>query len=459
MKVAVIYPEVLDMARYRDKRKEFPPFGALYIASAIELAGNEVTIFKLHPEKLVFDFSSFDALAFSISASATFNMFMECRYKSKINSDTLIMVGGIHANLFPEQTLIDLKPDVVGVGEGEETILEILKEKETKQFKKITGVCYLENGIPVKTQSRKLSKNIDNFPLPARHLLEIDDFIMNDRLSNINTIMTHIMPGRGCPFPCRFCASAQTSVQYRSGADIRNELIHLIDKYGIKGFAVVGNDFILNKNNVTDICSSIEDLKFSWATLSRVDRVDTQILKSMKKAGCYELEFGVEAGSQKILDTMQKQITLQQIYDGLKMSHDSGINNKVFLIHGFPGENYETTMETIELMEKISNYVKRISLFRFVPLPGTYVHSYASMFKIRGTYNSPEWDGDWGKFHIHHNHQHWWGTQKDFDELNKSYKVLFDYVESKWPSRFKLNDLSDDKWQQQSKTFLRKQLY
>ena len=455
MKIVVIYPEVLDMARYRDKRKEFPPFGSLYIAASLENAGHEVKIYKLHPDNVVFDLTEFEAVAFSISASATFNMFMECRFKSKLNPDALLMAGGVHANLFPEQTLVDLKVDVVGIGECEQTILEILKEKDSKDFSGLLGVCYLENDVPKKIPQKRLSKNIDNFPLPARHLLEVDDFIMDDRMSNTNIKMTHVMPGRGCPFPCRYCASAQTTVQYRSGNDIRLELEHLVLKYGIKGFAVVGNDFILNKENVKDICKNISELQLSWATLSRVDRVDEQILKAMKEAGCYELEFGVEAGSEKILAAMDKKITKKQILAGLRMSHDAGINNKVFLIHGYPGENYETTMETIELLEQIGDCVERVSLFRFVPLPGTYVSNFAHIFNVRGTYGSKEWDGDWGKFHIHHNHHHWWGTAEDFNELTKSYQVLYDYVESRWPSKYKLDDLSEDQWELQSKKFIR----
>ncbi|OMQ08693.1 hypothetical protein BXU01_20070 [[Flexibacter] sp. ATCC 35103] len=124
-------------------------------------------------------------------------MFIECRFKSKINKKTLIMVGGIHTNLFPEQTLLDLKPHVIGIGEGEITITEILKEIHTKNFDKIEGVCFIKDGKPFRTSPRKLNKNIDGFPLPARHLIPKEDFIMNNRMFNTDILMTHIMPGRG----------------------------------------------------------------------------------------------------------------------------------------------------------------------------------------------------------------------------------------------------------------------
>src|SRR5687767_14096782 len=108
MRIAIVYPEVLDMARYRERRREFPPFGALYIAAALEANGHEVRVFKINPLAMEFDFTAFEVVGFSISASATFNLFLECKQRSKFAPDSLLMAGGVHVNLFPEQTLRDL---------------------------------------------------------------------------------------------------------------------------------------------------------------------------------------------------------------------------------------------------------------------------------------------------------------------------------------------------------------
>jgi anaerobic magnesium-protoporphyrin IX monomethyl ester cyclase len=455
MRVAIVYPEILDMARYRERRKEFPPFGALYIAAALEAEGIEVRVFKLNPDELVHDFRGFDAVAFSISASAAFNMFMECRFNSSFDPDTLLMAGGVHANLLPEQTLLDLEVGVVGIGEGERTILEILEKAPQKKFSEVPGVCYLANGIPTRTAPRQATREIDEFRFPARHLLDPADFVMNDRVSDTSVRMTHIMPGRGCPFPCRYCASAQTKVQYRTGANIRAELVHLIEKYAIQGFAVVGNDFILSKKNVRDICDSIRDLNLVWATLTRVDRVDRDLLSIMRDGGCYELEYGVESGSQRILDLMDKRVTVAQIHTALQEAYKAGIKNKVFLVHGFPGEDRESTEETMKLLDTVGGWIHRVSLFRFVPLPGTFVYNNPQMFGVHGIDTDPSWDGDWGKYHIHHNNHHWWGTESDFQEQTASYRLLRDYVESRWPSRFSPKELPPDKWESQSKSYVK----
>ncbi|WP_437528599.1 radical SAM protein [Sorangium sp. So ce726] len=455
MRVAVVYPEVLDMARYRELRREFPPFGALYIAATLEEAGHEVRVFKISPNQIEYDFRDFDVVAFSISASATFNLFVECKLRSQFSDRAMIIAGGVHATLLPEQTLADLEPAAVAFGEGEDTILEMLGRYESRDFSGIDGVCYWEAGNIKKSKERRISRNVDRFQFPARHLIPESDFIMNDRMSNTSMRMTHIMPGRGCPFPCRYCASAQTTAQYRTGANVRKELIHLIEKYGIQGFAVVGNDFILSKTNVNDICGAIQDLNLQWATLSRVDRVDPVILSAMRSSGCYELEFGVESGSQRILDAMEKRATIEQVNFALRESHAAGIKNKVFLVHGYPGEDEVSTEETMRLLDVVGRWIERVSLFRFVPLPGTFVYNNALNLGIRGTPHSQDWDGDWGKFHIHHNHHHWWGDEHDFARLTAAYLRLREYVEDRWPSRFNANELPQDLWQEQSRLFAR----
>jgi anaerobic magnesium-protoporphyrin IX monomethyl ester cyclase len=451
MRVAVVYPEVLDMARYRERRKEFPPFGALYIAATLEQAGHAVDVSKLTPEAIEHDFRAFDIVAFSISASATFNLFVECKAKSKFSQDTLLLAGGVHATLLPEQTLLDLRPDVVAFGEGEDTVLELVDCFTSRDFRHVEGVCRWNGNRPIRNPARRLSRTVDRFQFPARHLIPEADFIMNDRMSNTGVRMTHIMPGRGCPFPCRYCASAQTTAQYRSGENVRQELLHLIERYNIGGFAVVGNDFILSKTNVADICASIADLNLQWATLSRVDRVDPHTLALMRSAGCYELEFGVESGSQRVLDAMDKRVTTHQIRSALSEAHAAGIKNKVFLVHGYPGEDDQSTDETMRLLDDVGHHIERVSLFRFVPLPGTYVYNHAVEFGIHGTPNTADWDGDWGKFHIHHNHHHWWGDDYDFTRLTDSYWRLREYVETRWPSKFSLQDLPPDRWEEQSR--------
>ena len=114
-----------------------------------------------------------------------------------------------------------------------------------------------------------------------------------------------------------------------------------------------------------------------------------------------------------------------------------------------------STDETIKFLDRVGHWIERTSLFRFVPLPGTYVFNNAKQLNIRGLPGSADWDGDWGRFHIHHNHHHWWGSVRDFDALTDAFWKLWDYVESRWPSKYAPEELPLDQWADQ-RSLLRK---
>lgn len=430
MKVALIYPEVLDLARFKEKRKEFPPFGVLYLAAVIEQQGIDVRIIKISPGNTDLNLRGFDAIGYTIPSSATYGLVKLSRFNSIFSEDALIMVGGVHPSFYPIETLIDLKPHVVAFGEGEDTILELLLETNRKRFSKIDGVCFFSNGSVVKNPPRVINKDIDWLPLPARHLLDESDFIMQDRLSNTELRMAHVMFTRGCPFPCHFCAAARTRSQFRSGENARYELKHLIEKYEIDGFAVVDDNFIINKVKVADICDNIMDLGLKWSALSRVDTVDESLLTKMRDSGCIEIKYGVESGSEPLLQAMGKKITKEQIMFALRTTHNLGVKVKIFLIHGYPGENMETTNETIRLLEELKGMIERVSLFRFVPLPGTFVYNNPNLFNLRNTDRDGDFNDNWERYHIHHNNYHWWGSEQDFEELSTSYEKLKQVVDS-----------------------------
>jgi len=357
----------------------------------------------------------------------------KARFTSSYSGDPLLMIGGVHVNFFPERSLKEFAVHAAGVGEGEETILELLERGRLRDYGGVPGVAYPINDIVVKTEPRSLMKNIDMLPLPARHLFSQDDLIMTDRLAETDVRMAHVMFSRGCPFPCRFCAAGQTRMQYRSGASARCELTHLIENYNIAGFAVTDDNFVVNKHKVADVCAQIRDLNLNWSALSRVDTVDENLLTQLRDAGCIEIKFGVESGSQRILDAMRKNITPDDIRNALRMAKRATINSKIFIIHGYPGENMKSTLQTLQLLEEQRSLISRVSLFRFVPLPGTYVYTHPEEFELHGTDRDLRWNDGWERYHIHHNDEHWWGSLKDFDEVNRSFRVLEDFVHANWP--------------------------
>jgi hypothetical protein len=140
----------------------------------------------------------------------------------------------------------------------------------------------------------------------------------------------------------------------------------------------------------------------------------------------------MESGSEELLKAMRKNTTQEQIRRAVRATAEAGIAAKVFIIHGFPGEDQRTTDDTISLLAELAPYLARVSLFRFVPLPGTQVYSSPDAYGITGTHLQAGWDGDWSAFHIHHNNHRWWGTDTQWAQVESSYLRLRDYIESTW---------------------------
>jgi radical SAM superfamily enzyme YgiQ (UPF0313 family) len=433
--VALLYPEVYDMARYKESRKEFPPFGVLYLAAVIGQAGHDVVIEAVSPTRTSLDLTRFDAVGFSLASSATYGLMLAARRESAFADHALIMVGGVHANFYPDESLTDFGAHVVADGESEEIILRLLDRgtDRHKDFSGIPGIRWRDGDARIVVgPPRVLMRTIDDLPLPARHLLPGDHVVLSDRLAGTDTRMAHVMFSRGCPFPCAFCAAGQTRIQYRGAASARRELEHLIDAYGIEGFAIVDDNFIVHKGKVGEICDEIADLHLRWSALSRVDTVDAPLVQKMAAAGCIEIKYGMESGSEGLLKAMRKNTRRRQIRDAVLMTADAGIGAKVFVIHGYPGENNATTDDTLSLLEELAPSLSRVALFRFVPLPGTQVYANPALYGLRGTHLQPDWDGDWSKFHIHHNDRRWWGTDTQWAEVESSYQRLRAYVETTW---------------------------
>ena len=159
MKIALIYPEVYDIARFYGKRKEFPPFGILYLASILENNNFNIQLFTVDANNTKLDLRDFDVIAFSIPSSITYNIIKSVRKNSDIHKDSLLIAGGVHPTIFPKETLVDLEVDVVGVGQGDETIIEIMENYKSKNFTKIAGIYYMKDNETIHTEPRKLKRD------------------------------------------------------------------------------------------------------------------------------------------------------------------------------------------------------------------------------------------------------------------------------------------------------------
>ena len=249
MKIAFLYPEVYEISRYGRARKEYPPFGVMYLAAVCEQNGHNVEVYAISHDQFRVDLSSKDVVCYSLSASCTYSLMLKSFESSIIAEKSTIIIGGVHATLFPKVVLHEFHADYVIRGEGEIALNSILKylAGELNDIN-IPGIITVDN-YEQDVGYAPIVSDLDSIPYPARHLLPEEDVIMTGRLSKRDLRMVHILTSRGCPFHCYFCGGLIKKHRYRSGRDIANELNYLIERYGIEGFVINDENFIINNSN------------------------------------------------------------------------------------------------------------------------------------------------------------------------------------------------------------------
>lgn len=304
------------------------------------------------------------------------------------------------------------------IGEGERTIVEIAKASSLDDISKIKGIYYRKDNNIYITDKRNDINDLDNLAFPARHLLPKEDIVM-ERLSNTSLPIAHVLFSRGCPYRCNFCANQNHNMRYRSKDNIKEELELLIKDYNIKGFCVVDDNFLVNKEKAMEIIKEIGKLNLKWSTLARVDNVDLELLKELKNSGCIEIKYGVESGSQKMLDLMNKNITVDEIKKAFTLTKDTGINAKALIMHGFPKEDYNTTKETIALLEDLKMYISRVGLTYFTYLPGSPIYPSEKISCNTSVYCEEQVP---------------WGSNEEKEEVLEARKLLVKYIKKNFPN-------------------------
>lgn len=352
-----------------------PPLGIAYVAAVLELAGYDVKILDCQALNLSMDeirreIETYgpDVVGITSMTPILLGVLEVAKLTKDIDKKISVVIGGPHVSLFPETvgaSFIDF-----GVrGEGEYTFLELVKNLEKGgDFKKINGLVWKKKGKIIINMQREPIKNLDDIPFPARHLLptkKYDVIIMKHP-------MTTMVASRGCPFNCAFCfKEAHYRVfRIRNAQKVVDEMEECIDKLKVKEISFY-DDCWPNKQFLTDICNEIirRGIDIAWETPQRVNLVDQDLLKLMKRAGCVRLRYGVESGSQRILNMMRKNVTIEQIKNAFEWTKDAGIETFAFFMVAYPTETYDDFIATINLAKEID---ADWALFgATIPYPGT----------------------------------------------------------------------------------------
>ncbi len=369
MKVLLTFPPYSMKERYNSNVGEdigghLPPLGLCYIASVLEEAGHEVRImdcptYKQTQQDVVNEVLSWKPEIIGLAAiTILIDRAIEITKAIKETSPkTIVVIGGPHPTQMPEETLRDTGCDIVIKGEAELTFRDIATDPKPFLKQKIV------EGTMV--------KDLNTFPLPARHLLDMKRYNSLPNNYKVSENVFQMMTTRGCPYTCTFCASANGKYRQRSVENVIKEIKHLKEKYNVQEIAFWDDIFTMNKKWVLDFCKALEteNIKIAWTCESRLDLINEEIVQAMAKAGCWNMFFGIESGDQEILDNIKKKTTLEMVRKGIAMVKKTGMEVRGSFILGLPGETPEKGKKTIDFAIELDPDYAQFSIA--TPFPGT----------------------------------------------------------------------------------------
>jgi len=290
----------------------------------------------------------------------------------KANKNCLTVAFGIHVTALPEESL-KMEPalDCVVRGEPEITLKDIaLAIRKKRGLEKIKGISYRKGKKIIHNPDRPPLENLDELPFPAWQHIKINCHLMP--FKNVPFLL--VATGRGCPYQCNFCADKTfygRKLRLRSPKKVVDEIEWIGKKFGVKDFLFWSESFTINRQFAKSVAEEIirRRLKVYWVCNSRVDTVDYQLLKKFAQAGCWMIGYGIESGSQEILNKMKKGTTIKQAKKAVRDAHQAGLEVTGHCVIGYPGETKKEIEKTIKFAKNLG--LDFVQFYCAVPFPGS----------------------------------------------------------------------------------------
>lgn len=341
-----------------------PPLGVLYLATVLRQNGVDVKIIDWNTKEYDIDTikniileENPDVVGISAMTPHIPLVLKFAKALKNGNNSIKICLGGPHVNSTKDEIFKFTNDiDFVVYGEGENTLSELMGRLDDEEYSNVDGLIYSEGGKVTVNKPREFIQNLDRLPFPDLSLIDIDEYSI---FHGKHKPVTSIMATRGCPYRCTFCDVYLThghKLRYRSPKNVVDELEHNYKNYGVKEVVIKDSTLTINRKWISGLCQEIKkrNLKLSWLCNTRVDKIDKELLTLMKKSGCRQISYGVESGSQEVLDSIKKGITIEQIKEAFEVTHKVGIETQAFFMIGNPGDNIQNVKKTIELAKDIN---------------------------------------------------------------------------------------------------------
>lgn len=395
MKVLLIYPPIKNeevYSKYSIAAPCLPPLGICYLARYLLNANYEVEIIDCVVERLSFDELKRKIICYApniVGVSSTTVAFYHAKkvisLVKSINQEIITILGGAHITACQEETMKECNDLDIGViGEGEQTLLEVIRKIENNQsLHSVLGIMYRDNGKVMRTTQRLAIQDLDQIPFPARELLPKLNFYRHTAYrGKENKFIATMVTSRGCPFNCTYCDQSIFGRNWRKhSADyVFSEMKYLKEVFGVEFISIEDDNFLLFKPRVEEICKKIiaHSLEINWTCLGRVNNVDDNILRLMKNAGCESIYVGLESGVPRILELINKNISIKEMNEGIKKIKANGLKVIGSFIFGIPSETKEEMQQTLDYA--LSLPLDGVSFFIFTPYPNTKLRDMAFQY-------------------------------------------------------------------------------
>lgn len=334
-------------------------------------------------------YGQIDVIGFSTTTPTVNVSFRLAAICKKHYPSCTIVFGGAHASFVPDDILNNESVDVVCIGEGEETLKELLDGIPHGDIKGLAFKRYTHKGLEFfRNPPRIRVKDLDDLPSPAYDLIDIN--IYRPIIGNFKRLPAMMLvTSRGCPWSCNFCRRPVGKMwTYHSAKRLYQEFENLA-KLGIKDIAIMDDVFTVNKERVFEFCQMLIDkpLDIQWLCFARVDIVSPEMLHKLKQAGCWQIMYGVENFNQEILNSISKGIEIQQVYDAVRWAKKEKLEVRVCMIVGNVGDTEEIINENIKLLNRLNPDF--ISVAILTPFPGHDIYNWAVQKDLILTY---DWD-------------------------------------------------------------------
>jgi len=383
-KVLLINPPFIRYGGIEGHGGKNTPLNLAYLASFTreEMRGVDVDIIDAEGLELTYeqiyekvDAFSPDIIGITCPTPVYYIVQQICSDLKRKDKDVKIVIGGPHVTALPKESLTETECDIVVIGEGELTFLDIVSRlKDGKDLHSVPGIAYKENGDVYVNKRRELIDDLDMLPFPAKDLLPLSRYYLPPTKRIKSERATNMITSRGCPFSCNFCMAKTiwtSKTRLRSVKNVIEEIRLNVDVYGLTEFSFHDELFTFRRDRVIELCQSIlkEGLDITWVCQARAGSVDLEMLKLMKRAGCGKIAFGFESGSDRMLKLMNKKETIENAVESVSLCKKAGIGVEGAFILGYPGEDLKSINDSIEFALKLD--CETVAWFIAIPYPGT----------------------------------------------------------------------------------------